>query len=55
MVDICSTLGEKATSFNVSTADIIQFAAGKSSVPNSDLPLFGVEQQLRQYAMQQSE
>ncbi|KAF2682164.1 class II peroxidase [Lentithecium fluviatile CBS 122367] len=27
MVDICGTLGDKATSFNVSTADMIQFAA----------------------------
>ncbi|KAI1336595.1 heme peroxidase [Xylariaceae sp. FL0016] len=27
MIDECSTLGDKATSFNVSTADMIQFAA----------------------------
>lgn len=28
MVDICSTIGSKATEYNVSTADMIQFAAG---------------------------
>lgn len=30
MKDICSILGDKATDFGVGTADLIQFAAGKS-------------------------
>lgn len=29
LVDICSTLGAKATEYNVSTADMIQVASGK--------------------------
>ncbi|KAF2649115.1 class II peroxidase [Lophiostoma macrostomum CBS 122681] len=42
MVDICGTLGEKATSFNVSTADIIQFAAaiGIASCSNGPVTSF---------------
>lgn len=31
MVDICSTLSEKADEYGVATADIIQFAAGEST------------------------
>ena len=33
MVSMCETLGNKTSQYNVSTADIIQFAAGMSNSP----------------------
>ncbi|KAF2249352.1 class II peroxidase, partial [Trematosphaeria pertusa] len=39
IVDICSTLGDKATSFNVSTADMIQFSAAVAIASCSGGPI----------------
>lgn len=38
LIDICSSLGGKATQFGVGTADLIQFAAGKYSNYTSYVP-----------------
>ncbi|OTB13918.1 putative class II peroxidase [Daldinia sp. EC12] len=43
MVDICSTLGDKATQFGVGTADIIQFAAAYGIAACPGLPAISVK------------
>lgn len=40
LVDICSTLGDKATQYSVGTADLIQFAAGEFLAYTPLLPFF---------------
>lgn len=35
LVDICSTLGDKATEYNVSTADMIQVAGGRTQTEST--------------------
>ncbi|OTB06244.1 putative class II peroxidase [Hypoxylon sp. CI-4A] len=42
LVDICTTLGDKATSFNVSTADLIQFAAAAGIAACPGMPAITV-------------